>query len=280
MIRKLSIILCMCLFLFACKGDKPLPDYFGSDQPAREFVQSEEFSVTLSPEELAQEKVSGEKETRAKLRETARDKGMKLVLREYVNDAYLLEGGNDDSMLSTDINYMDFSGRIDPKEAPVTGDFSQKFRVRARMTPDWKLVGKIVKLEDDRYVASYGDRCTVVPIEFFPSEEPAYFLVARPVREMNKSLLRVIGSGKLIHPATRERSVTVDRTYTGNIVQVELLETSEEIMKGDVVIWLQAELTALPNKVAESVPTDTPDMEEVIVEPEFRETEEEPKETK
>lgn len=279
MIRKLSIILCMCLFLFACQQDKPLPDYFGNKQPAREYTRSEEFAVTISSGDMERENLREDGGLNREMRDRALKEGMELVLRKFVNDGFLLRGGTDDSMSPADVDFMDFSGSIEPKKAPVTGDRTQKFRLNAKMVPDWKLIGKIVKLEDDRYVASRGDRCTIVPIEYCPQEPPAYFLVAQPVREMGKRMLRVIGSGKLTH-ATHDSRVTVDGTYTGNIVQVELLETSEEVMKGDVVIWLQAELTALPGEVTPFEPTDIPDVEEVIVEPEFRETQKGPAETK
>ncbi len=273
MTRKLSIILCSCLLLFACVQDKPKPDYFGKDEPAREFSKSEEISITVNPKE-------GDGEIKERMWKKARDKGMEKVLRSFVQERYLFQGGMDDSMRASDIHFMRRSGSLDPEKAPVTGDLIQDFRIEARLVPDWKLIGKIVKLEKDRYVAGQEDRCLAVSIDYCPSSPPAYFLVAQPKQEMGKNLLEVIGSGKLSQSLKHTTKVQVDKKFKGSIVQIELLETSEEVMKGDVIVWLQARMSALPREVAPSEPTQTRDEEEVVVQPEFRDTQKGPEVSK
>ncbi|MFO7817553.1 MAG: hypothetical protein ACQES5_07190 [Thermodesulfobacteriota bacterium] len=279
MIKKLSIILCACFCLCACIEDKPVPDYFGGQGPAREFLNKQEFTVVVSPDDFKGMDRS-EEEVKKLLWEKAVEEGFELVGREFVKKGFMLEGGNDHSLVSGDVNFLRKQGRIDPREAPVTGDYTHEFRMTAKLQPDWKMIGKIVQLEEERYVISREDRCIAVTIDFCPQEPPAYFLVAQPTREMGKNLLQVIGCGKLIHSLEDSSPVMVDSTYQGKLVQLELLETSEEVMKGDVIIWLQVEITALPQATEKQKPTATEDVEEVVVEPEIRATNNEPAETK
>jgi len=279
MIKKLSIILCACFCLCACMENKPVPDYFGGQGPAREFSSNQEFRVVISQDDFKGMDRS-EGEIKELLWEKAVQEGFDLVGRDFVKKGFMLEGGNDPSLVFEDVHFLRKLGRIEPREAPVTGDYTHKFRMTARLQPDWKMIGKIVQLEEERYVISREDRCIAVTIDFCPQAPPAYFLVAQPTREMGKNLLQVIGCGKLIHSLEDSSPVMVDDTYQGDLVQLELLETSEEVMKGDVIIWLQVDLTALPRETKKQKPTQTGDVEEVIVEPQIRTTDKEPAETK
>ena len=165
---------------------------------------------------------------------------------------------------------------------PVTGDYVQRFRAAARFAPGKECAGRILSLEEDRFLAGTGDRFTAVVYGSLPAEGDGYFLVAENLEEVGAGVLQVIGSGRIIRslgPAGYGSGSKVEPA--GTLCQGELWETAREVEQGDHIFLLSTSVEALPEFATEEQgPEPAKNHQEVVVEPTMEPVYQEPGESK
>lgn len=163
---------------------------------------------------------------------------------------------------------------------PVTHDYVQKFRVSARFSPTRSCSGRILALEEDRFLAGSGDRFTAVMYGGVSEDHAGYFLVARQVQEEGGRLLQVVGSGRIVRSLGPAGFGTgSDGQEPGTLCQAELWETNREVEQGDLLFILDTSVKALPRSGPTVQPSET-GYPEVVVEPRQEPVFDEPAEDK
>ena len=167
---------------------------------------------------------------------------------------------------------------LPPLEVPVLEQRLQRRRGHLGVDlPEKALAGQIVRLEDDRDIASMKDRMSVRLFSSKAITTPAYFLIAERIDENDFDFLKIIGWGKVIQ--SLEESVRPKQTSMGSLCLAEIEESSKEVQRGDVIFLLEVSGTALQPATPTSVATTTEEAV-IIVEPKWEPEPEEPTETK
>ena len=159
-----------------------------------------------------------------------------------------------------------------------TGDTIQKFSVATRFMADMDLSGRIVVLEEGRYIAGMHDVVYAILHLALPPQMPAYAVIAEPVSELSPHVLRVIGLAEVKHVTQHIAMASKVRGKTsGMICTLDIMASNREIEPNDLVFLMDVDVMALD--VASPLPAEA-DPETVMVRPRHVDKVQEPKEHK
>lgn len=198
------------------------------DQPAVALNQEAEVQVSLHPDQ-----VEDYDRICKRLNEMARDDGLGELLHAYVNQALLLRPGQapDDFAANT----ADFrqSGICDPWLDDVTGMISQTVLYRSTLMPVRSLGGVIDSLQDNQTMGGMLSRAYVTLWGPPFGEEPIPVLIVQESSGLEHGLVQVVGSGLITQ-------------HAHNVGQMQILESTREILPGDLFFQLQVQAQVLP----------------------------------
>ena len=268
------ILLFWLVCIVACQPD---PLAYMPPESARHF-----FSPDIEPMRM-QQKVSlkiiiSERETgqskdlESVFWEKATAKGVKELARKFLQKHILIKGSMGKVPSHEKIYFFQKTGKIAPLKLPVTNDLMQKFEFEFTLIPDWKLAGQIKTIEDDRYIAGTHDRVTLLLFDYYPLTTPAFFVVGRQVAEdrttmSHNALVRIVGFGKLTQALGPAARANIDDKSSGTLAHGIILEAEQEILRGDLIFLVMLKAEARPE--IQTSPGQIPDVNEVVVEPEF-----------
>jgi hypothetical protein len=169
------------------------------------------------------------------------------------------------------------SGSVVKTPDPQTGDHRQAIEVTAVFVPEKVLAGQIVRLEDDRDIASMKDRMTVRLFSAKTITTPTFFLIAERINDSGPDFLKIIGWGKVVQSV--KEPPRPNQTDVGSLCLAEIQESSKEVQRGNIIFLLEISATAIEPASPMSAPwTNKPDA--IIVEPKWKPEPYEPGETK
>ncbi|GAU09794.1 hypothetical protein DPF_2527 [Desulfoplanes formicivorans] len=207
----------------------------------------------------------------------AADQAMDIMGTEFVRLAPLVHG-----VISPEANLDPArlfvpSGRVLQTMDPQTGEYRQKATFKAVFSPEKAMAGQIIRLEDDRAIASMKDRITVRLFSTNPITTPAYFLIAEPITGHGPDFLKVIGWGKIIQ--SLQKPMHTAQATTGSLCLAQIEESSKEVQRDDIIFLLEISATAMQPVTPAVLPTAT-GQDTVIVTPQWEPEPIKPAETK
>ncbi|MBT8762351.1 hypothetical protein KFV02_00190 [Desulfohalobiaceae bacterium Ax17] len=272
MFRYLCVSTCL-FFLISCIQVKPVGNFFDPNLGSNPIIEKVNFEVTLTEQEIATYE-----DVKTAFWDKATHKGIELLMRKLIQKHILVKGSIGQVPPPEDIHFFQKIGQVSPSKLPVTNDLVQNFSFELSFIPDWKLGGQIKKIEEDRYIAGSSDRVLVVLFDYYPLKTPAYFLIGKRVEEENNHLVSIIGTGKLIQALGPVARAKIDDKHSGTLAQGKILETTQEVLPGDLIFLVTVKAWAKPEpQTKKQIKSDT---NEVVVEPKFIEEEPLPLESK
>lgn len=159
-----------------------------------------------------------------------------------------------------------------------TGDMVQKFSVAARFVADMDLSGRIVALEEGRYIAGMHDVAYAMLHLALPPQMPAYAVIAEPVGEVSSHVFRLIGLAE-IKQVTPYMAVASEgkNKRTGMLCTLEIMASNREIEADDLIFLLDVDVMALDAAKAQAIAAEP---ETVVIKPLSKDKVREPKEQK
>jgi hypothetical protein len=170
------------------------------------------------------------------------------------------------------------SGRVVKTPDPQTGDHRQSAEVTAVFVPEKVLAGQIVRLEDDRDIASMKDRMTIRLFSTQTITMPAFFLIAERINDSGPDFLKIIGWGKVVQ--SLKEPARPNQTDMGSLCLAEIQESSKEVQRGNIIFLLEISATALAPDAPVVSTSWTNEPDAIIVEPKWQPEPREPGETK
>jgi hypothetical protein len=199
----------------------------------------QEIQAGENPEELLQERGLQE--------------GVSMVLNTWLNQRLLFKEQSVDAPEGNSTPYVRLAKDGAAVHARDSDMYAQTFKVQSILRPRENVRGEITGLENQRTIVASHDQVLIQGQKWTSQSEGAFFVVARPVHEVQDNALRMIGYGRIYHAQDW-------------MAQGRLLETNLEVMAGDFVypVWVSSQ--AVDVSRAHSEIEDR--VEEVVVEPE------------
>ncbi|WP_462323606.1 hypothetical protein [Desulfoplanes sp.] len=198
----------------------------------------------------------------------ATQKGMALIGTDYVRHAPLVRAIDTPSVSLQPERLFTGLGRVERTFDPQTRDYRQEAIFKSVFIPEKSRAGQIIRLEDNRDIASMKDRTT---LRFFSSSRvfsPAFFVIAERIQSEDLAFLKIIGWGRIIQ-SLDEPPVGDTPAPGGTLCLAEIEESSKEVEKGDIVFLLEVTGRAIAPPRPAAVTTQTAPAE-IIVEPRWR----------
>jgi hypothetical protein len=269
---KRIVILFLCMFTAACAPKPISKSHFIHGNSAEPIIKSAHVEVTLNRFEA-----KAHPDFTKLFWNEAASQAMDEIGTEFVRLAPLFHGiASPQAALDTSKLFAT-SGKIGKTPDPQTDDYRQQAEFTAVFVPKKNLAGQIVRLEDDRDIASMKDRITVRLFSTQAVTTPAFFLIAERINDNGPDFLKIIGWGEVVQ-SLKEPDRT-GQTAMGALCLGEIQESSKEVQRGDLIFLLEISAAALKPAMLTSAPTARePDV--VIVEPKWEPEPVEPGETK
>ena len=269
---KRIIVLAFCLLIAACTPKPISQSHFMQGKSAQPIIKSAKVEVSLTRFE-----VKAHPDFTQLYWSEASSRAMDRIGTEFVRLAPLVHGIISPRATLNPSKLLETRGAVRKTPDPQTGDYRQQAEFNAVFVPEKILAGQIVRLEDDRDIASMKDRMSVRLFSAQTISTPAYFLVAERIEGDGPDFLKIIGWGKIIQ--SLEEPIRAEQASMGSLCLAEIEESSKEVQRGDVIFLLEVSGTALQPATPTSVATTTEEAV-IIVEPKWEPEPEEPTETK
>jgi hypothetical protein len=238
-----------CLFLFATLLWSCAPQGANRSQTAsvplqhtgqhtEVFEQQTELTVSITPD-----RVSDFQEICTQLQDQAWEQGLEKLLHVYVNQAMLVRPGVDrhppgpvDPELSGDPAVppgLEQTTTCAPWQDLVTGLIAQKMRFSTTLRPVERFSGTIDALQANLTMGGMLSKSYVTLKGPAVSPTPIPVLIVQQSSGLEKGLLQVVGSGRITQ-------------VTSSTGQMEILESTREILPGDLFYQLVIQTRTLP----------------------------------
>jgi|GEM_PF-2602323 len=271
-IMKRITLFFLCMFAAACSPKPISQSHFIHGGSAEPIIKSTKIEVALSQYEM-----QAQQDFTQLFWNEAANQAMDEIGTEFVRLAPLFHGMVSPQATLETSRLFATSGRVVKTPDPQTGDHRQSAEVTAVFVPEKILAGQIVRLEDDRDIASMKDRMTVRLFSTQTITTPAFFLIAERINDSGPDFLKIIGWGKVVQ--SLKEPARPNQTDMGSLCLAEIQESSKEVQRGNIIFLLEIVATALEPDAPLSAPRPhEPDA--IIVEPKWKAEPYEPGETK
>ncbi len=269
---KRIILLFLCMFAAACSPKPITQSHFIHGGSAEPISKSTKIEVALTQFEM-----QAQPDFTKLFWDEAADQAMDEIGTEFVRLAPLFYGiVSPEPPLETSRLFAP-SGRVVKTQDPQTGDHRQKAEFTAIFVPKKSLAGQIVRLEDDRDIASMKDRITVRLFSTKAIPTPAFLLIAEPINDSGPDFLKIIGWGKVVQ--SLKEPDRPKQAGLGSLCLAEIQESSKEVQRGNIIFLLEISATALESASPMSAPRSN-ESNAIVVEPKWKPEPYEPGETK
>jgi hypothetical protein len=265
-------LLFLCIFVAACSPKPISQSHFIHGESAAPIIKSTKVEV-----ELTQFEIQAQPDFTKLFWNEAANQAMDEIGTEFVRLAPLVHGMISPHATLEASKLFTTSGRVTKTPDPQTGNHRQETEVTAVFAPEKTLAGEIIRLEDDRDIASMKDRMTIRLFSTKSITIPAFFLIAERINDSGPDFLKIIGWGKVIQ--SLKEPVKPTQAALGSLCLAEIQESSKEVERGDIIFLLEISATAIEPATPRSSPT-TNEPDAIIVEPKWESEPVEPGETK
>lgn len=260
-----GLLIILLVLISGCRKDAP-EEFFTHAQPLGHVQAEAGCRVMISPDEY-----QSEEEMKDLFLERSADECFKAAARKVLQLQPLVRGGRGRGG-GRGHEFLKITGRLNPREAPLTRDLSQDFSCILNLYPEMNLSGTVMALEEEKTMAGTHDRVIIRLMGDYPARLPAFFMVARKNSRLQKDLGQVYGSGSIVQIMDPARGSASSDEKREVLIYGEILETRHEVSVGDLVFLVSLEVKADRAEPQAAGPGSTPQDREVMVKPQIKDS--------